>query len=68
MTAYANDPRVISHGAAGFKVSLADRGFDEPGLVWQRGDSTWVASREHGSYHEFATADGAIRSLIGDPR
>ena len=66
MSAYESDPRVTVQGAAAFKVDLSDRGFDKPGLVWRRGDGAWVASREHGSYHDYPTADEAIRSLIGD--
>lgn len=69
MNAYDRDPRVTGTAKGlSFKVDLTERGFDRPGLVWVRGDGTWVASREHGSYPQYPTADAAIRSLIGPPR
>lgn len=69
MSAYDNDPRVTGTSTGhSFKVDLAERGYDEPGVVWLRGDGRWVACREHGSYPQYDTADEAIRALIGDPR
>ncbi len=69
MSAYDNDPRVAGAGSGtSFKVDLSGLGYDEPGVVWLRGDGSWVASRDHGSYPQYGTADEAIYALIGDPK
>lgn len=67
MSAYANDPRVHANAASNqfYDVNLGD---GRTGLVWVQGNGEWVASRDAVTAQVLATADEAIRSLIGDPQ
>lgn len=61
MTAYDSDPRVE------VMVLHVLSGDGHHAKVWLRSDGRWVVSRSHATDADFATADEAIHSLIGDP-
>lgn len=72
MSAYDNDPRVTRTDDAAGAYQLQHPGDYRVMRVWQRRDGSWVAQpyggpTPGGYLGEYATADEAIRSLIGDP-
>jgi hypothetical protein len=75
VSAYDNDPRVDrpTNSSDLLHVDLGPDRAAEVGIVRRRGNSDrWAAwlsiDGDRDGWQEFATADDAIRSLIGDPR
>ncbi|MGK5682440.1 hypothetical protein [Actinoplanes sp. URMC 104] len=69
MNAYTGDPRVTDHGHGHYEVSHRPGGVPT-GCVQRRCGGVFVAIVDGADPNppQFASADEAIRSLIGDPR
>lgn len=75
MSAYANDPRVVPDGD-GFVITAypgnpgsgTGRVVPSPGCQWGEWEATGTTSGGDFLRHFHATADEAIRQLIGHPR
>ena len=73
MSAYANDPRVKPIEFGDFSIDEGAADSWRRGHVFRQDSGTWAARSAYsepgeGTVGDFATADEAIRSLIGDPQ